>query len=285
MKYNKIIIITGLSGSGKSTAMAAFEDSGFFCVDNMPVAMLPKFLEISDEYMQGKAGLVFVMDLREVGFLYRYQSIFDELEENDYNFEIIFLEADKKTLLKRYNQSRRQHPLSYNTSLTEAIKNESEQLILLRKEADITIDTSHYNIHKLKSVIKDIAHKRVPSKTMRINVMSFGFKYDPPQDVDLLIDVRFLKNPYFDPDLKALSGENQEVYEYIFNDKITKDFIKKYIDLLDFLIPQYEKEGKAYLTIAVGCTGGRHRSVAVSRNIFNHINKPNVYINHRDINQ
>ncbi|MCP3925376.1 MAG: RNase adapter RapZ [Desulfobacterales bacterium] len=285
MKYNKIIIITGLSGSGKSSAMAAFEDAGFFCVDNMPVAMLPKFLEISAEDMHGKAGLVFVMDLREAGFLYRYQSTFEELGKKGYNFEIIFLEADEKTLLKRFNQSRRQHPLSYNSNLADAIKNEKEQLTLLRKDSDIIIDTSHYNIHKLKSVIRDIANKRVPSQTMRINIMSFGFKYDPPQNVDLLIDVRFLKNPYFVPELKNKSGENSEVFDYIFNDDITREFIKKYKDLIDFLIPHYENEGKSYLTIAIGCTGGRHRSVAVSRDLFEHIKKPNVSLNHRDINQ
>jgi UPF0042 nucleotide-binding protein len=285
LKELKLFIITGLSGSGKSTAMAAFEDARFFCVDNMPVALLPKFLELhigSTEI----AGLVFVMDLREKSFLSGYQSVFESLREKGYNFEILFLEADEQILLQRYSQTRRYHPLSQDKSLIEGIRAEKEQLKDLRKSADRIINTSQYNVHKLKSVILDIAQKIRKLALMKINILSFGFRYGIPPDADLLIDVRFLTNPYFVPELRASDGETESVRNYVLNSEETRIFLKKYLDLLDFLIPLYEKEGKAYLTIGVGCTGGRHRSVAVARAMFEHVNKPGrrVELAHRDIN-
>ena len=288
MKNLKIIIITGLSGSGKSTAIAAFEDADFYCVDNMPVALLPKFLELPIEENDSEiVGLAFVMDLREKGFLSNYSFVFESIRQKGYNFEILFLEADEKILLQRYSQTRRQHPLSQNKSLLDGIKAEKEQLKDLREKADRIIDTSHCNIHELKSIIFKIVQKSRKLIPMRINIQSFGFKYGIPHGADLIIDVRFLANPYFIPELKDLDGEAEEVKNFVLNNKETPIFLEKYLDLLDYLMPLYEKEGKAYLTIGVGCTGGMHRSVTIAKSIYEHIDKQGkqVGITHRDIRQ
>lgn len=287
MKHLTIIIITGLSGSGKSTAMAAFEDAGFYCVDNMPVALLPKFLELPIESETEISGIAFVMDLREKGFLSKYESVFDSLRKEGYHFEILFLEANENVLLQRYSTTRRQHPLSHSKGPLEGIRAEKEQLDELRAVADRIIDTSNYNVHQLKTNILEIARKSKKLVPMRIQLVSFGFKYGVPHDADLIIDVRFLVNPYFVPELKPLDGENPKIKDFILNHKETRSFLKKYLDLLDYLIPLYEKEGKVYLTIAVGCTGGRHRSVTIARTIFDHVRKTKkqVEISHRDIDQ
>lgn len=285
MKKLKIIIITGLSGSGKSTAISAFEDAGFYCVDNMPVALLPKFLELPIESNSEITGLAFVMDLREKSFLYRYSLVFDSLKKKGYQFKILFLEADEETLLKRYSQTRRHHPLSQDKSLLEGIRIEQEQLKELKIIADKIIDTSRYTVHDLKSVINNIAQQSKNFAPMSINILSFGFKYGTPHDASLIMDVRFLSNPYFVPELKDFNGKSQEVKNYVLNNDKARRFLKKYLGLLDYLIPLYEKEGKAYLTIAVGCTGGRHRSVTIAEALFEHIKKPErqIIVTHRDI--
>lgn len=285
MKKIKLIIITGLSGSGKSTAISAFEDAGFYCVDNMPVALLPKFLELPIESNSEITGLAFVMDLREKSFLYRYSLVFDSLKKKGYQFKILFLEADEETLLKRYSQTRRHHPLSQDKSLLEGIRIEQEQLKELKITADKIIDTSRYTVHDLKSVINNIAQQNKNFAPMRINILSFGFKYGTPHDASLIMDVRFLANPYFVPELKDFNGKSREIKNYVLNNNEARRFLKKYLDLLDYLIPLYEKEGKAYLTIAVGCTGGRHRSVTIAEALFDHIKKPGsqIMVTHRDI--
>lgn len=267
--------------------MAAFEDSGFYCVDNMPVALLPKFLELPIESETEIAGIAFVMDLREKGFLLTYEGIFQSLKKKGYHFEILFLEADEDILVQRYSTTRRQHPLSQGKRLIDGITAEKEQLRDLRAAAGKIIDTSNYNVHELKAKILEFARKSKKLVPMRIQTVSFGFKYGVPHEADLIIDVRFLINPYFVPELKALDGENSKIKDFILNPVETRTFLKKYLDLLDYLIPMYEKEGKAYLTIAIGCTGGRHRSVTIARTIFNHIRKTKkqVEIIHRDIDQ
>lgn len=287
MKDSKIFIITGLSGSGKSTAIAAFEDAGFYCVDNMPVALLPKFLKLPIKSSDEIAGLAFVMDLREKGFLLKYRSVFDSIRQTGCYFEILFLEADEDILVQRFSQTRRHHPLSNGSTLVENIRIEKEQLKDLKKSADRIINTSRYNLHELKSIISDIAHKSKSISAMRMHILSFGYKFGIPIDADLIIDVRFLENPYFKPDLRDLDGENEKVRNFVLKNRKTKTFLKKYIDLLDYLIPLYEKEGKAYLTIAVGCTGGRHRSVPIARTIFEYFKKSGLQaaISHRDISR
>jgi len=280
-----IFIITGLSGSGKSSAIDALEDVEFYCVDNMPVALLPKFVELPIESNSEIAGLAFVMDLREKSFLTSYPLIFETLKEKGYQFKILFLEAGEDTLVKRYSQTRRHHPLAQGRSLLEGIRIEKERLKNLKSAADEIIDTSRYNIHELKSVIQNIAQQSKDSAPMSINILSFGFKYGVPHDASLIMDVRFMLNPHFIPKLKALDGKDEKVKDYVLNNDNTRIFLNKFIDLLDYLIPLYEKEGKAYLTIAVGCTGGKHRSVAVAEALFKHLNKQGskIIITHRDI--
>jgi len=288
MKNHKIFIITGLSGSGKSTAMAAFEDAGFYCVDNMPAELLPKLLELPMKNDPGINGLAFVMDMRARNFLSEFSSIHDRLNEKGYKAEIIFLEADVDTLIKRYSQTRRHHPVSNAKSLMESIKDEMQMMGAIRNISNIIIDTSEYNVHRLKSEIISIAGKKskiIP--TMKIHILSFGYKYGIPHDADLVVDMRFLLNPYFNPELKDQDGESSDVRSFVLKIEQAKIFLKKYLSLLDFLIPLYKKEGKAYLTIAVGCTGGRHRSVVIARKLFEELNmkgyKPEII--HRDIDR
>ncbi len=287
MKTKVIFIITGLSGSGKSTAMAAFEDAGFYCIDNMPVDLLPKFLEMPIERDSEIAGIALVMDLRERAFLTRYGAVFDELKKKGYYFEILFLEAAEKVLVQRYSETRRQHPMSSGKSLLEDIRLEKSQLDDLRSAADLIINTSELNVHELKAKILDIAQKTRKTARMRISVVSFGFKYGIPYDADLIMDVRFLANPYFIPELKQLDGEAQAIKDFVLGHRESGEFLEKYCNLIDFLIPLYEREGKTYLTIAIGCTGGRHRSVAIARTIYEHIHAmgKTVELNHRDRSQ
>ena len=291
MKNLKVFIITGLSGSGKSTAIAAFEDVGCYCVDNMPVMLLPEFLELPvestfDTSVFDAAGLAFVMDLREKGFINKYLLISESLKKKGYEFKILFLEAEEETLVKRYSQTRRQHPFSRNLGLVDSIRAEKKQLQIFKKKADIILNTSNYNVHDLKSIIFDIAQKNT-SIFMKVMVVSFGFKYGTPKDADLIIDVRFITNPYFITELKNLSGEDNAVKNFIMSKNETSIFLQKYLNLLDFLIPLYEKEGKSYLTIAVGCTGGRHRSVTIAQAVFQYMKetKQKVDVLHRDINR
>ena len=267
--------------------MAALEDAGFYWVDNMPVALLPKFLQLPIESNSEIAGIALVMDLREKGFLSKYSRVFESLKKRGYQFEILFLEAKEDILVQRYSATRRQHPLSQGKSLLEGIRAEKQQLDDLRTASDKIIDTSSYNVHELKAKILEVARKSKKAVSMRIQIVSFGFKNGVPLDADLIMDVRFLDNPYFVAELKHLNGEDAKIKDFILSHKDTQIFLNKYLDLLDYLLPMYEKEGKAYLTIAVGCTGGRHRSVTIARAIFDHIRKTRkqAEILHRDIDQ
>jgi UPF0042 nucleotide-binding protein len=227
------------------------------------------------------------MDLREKGFLSKYSEVFESLKKKGHQFEILFLEAKEDVLVQRYSATRRQHPLSQGKSLLEGIRAERKQLENLRAVSDKIIDTSNYNVHELKSKISEVARKSKQIGAMRIQIVSFGFKYGVPLDADLIIDVRFLINPYFVAELKQLDGEDPKIKDFILSNEDTRTFLNKYLDLLDYLIPMYEKEGKAYLTVAIGCTGGRHRSVTIARTIFDHIRKTRnqTEIAHRDIDQ
>jgi UPF0042 nucleotide-binding protein len=284
MTSKRIIIVTGLSGSGKSTAIDVMEDAGYYCVDNMPVALLPKFLEIPFERSAGIAGLAFGMDAREKNFIAQHPQIFSTLRKEGYRLEILFLEASDQRLLSRYSQTRRYHPLGRGANLEEGIRQEREKLAPLRARADHIIDTTAFSVHHLKSAVREWIQSDDLRK-MQIHVMSFGFKYGQPPAADLLVDVRFLANPYFQPELKTLDGESSRVRAFVLGDPNSTQFIDRYIGLLDFLIPLYEKEGKAYLTIAVGCTGGHHRSVTIARCLFEHVRNQglDVEITHRDI--
>ncbi len=285
MKNKKIIIITGLSGSGKSTAIDALEDAGFFCIDNLPVILLPKFLEFRAQTGSEITKLALVMDLREEEFIQRYPDIFTKLRQEGYLFEILFLEASTEALLRRYSETRRRHPLSEAKSLLEGIQAERKELKDLREIADLIIDTSNYNVHELKEIILNHVLKAVPAKRMKIYLLSFGFKYGIPHDADLVIDVRFLPNPHFVQELKNLDGTSPKVKEFMGRWKGTHIFLEKYLDLLNYLIPHYEKEGKSSLTIAVGCTAGTHRSVSIADAIYRELKKTTnlITLTHRDI--
>lgn len=280
----KITIVSGLSGSGKSTAIAVFEDAGFYCVDNMPVVLLPKFLELPFDIPKGFAGFAFGMDLREKDFDSKYPSVFSGLKDKGYSLDILFFEADEDILIRRFSQTRRPHPLSEGRRIVEGIHAEKRKLENLRRISNKVFNTSDTNVHELKSMLADYIQESVDRESMHINIISFGFKNGLPRDADLVVDLRMLANPYFVPGLSALDGEDEKVKDYVLNNEISQVMIEKYLDLLDYLIPLYKKEGKAHLTIAFGCTGGRHRSVAVAGYFFEHIAKQykQVEVIHRD---
>jgi UPF0042 nucleotide-binding protein len=287
VKGPTITVITGKSGSGKSTAMAAFEDSGYYCVDNMPVALLPAFLKLPIDYGGTFAGLALGMDLREKEFIHQYASVLKQLTRKGFRFRIIFIDADTKSLLRRYSQTRRKHPLAIDKSINDAIDEEAGLLTQLKHSADTVIDTSDLNVHELKAIIRQIADSGGDASSLRVHVLSFGFKFGLPVHADLVMDVRFLKNPYFVESLRALSGKTEKIRTFVLNNDQTCLFLQKYFDLLDTLIPQYENEGKAYLTIAIGCTGGRHRSVVIARELCDHLTASGykTVLTHRDIDK
>lgn len=288
MENHPVFIITGLSGSGKTTAMQAFEDASFYCVDNMPMELVPKFLELPFKQSPEIKGVAFVMDLRAKTFAANYTAGICAIEGLGISPKIIFLEADVDTLVKRFSQTRRQHPVTGTKSLLESIHSEISLMGPIKLTAHHIIDTSAFNVHQLKSAILDlISQGKGNLSLMKINVLSFGYKYGIPGDADLVMDLRFLANPYFDPRLKNLDGEAEEVKLFVLSNPETGIFLENYLNLLDYLIPLYKRENKAYLTIAVGCTGGRHRSVAIARRIFEHLNQKGHHpgLIHRDIDR
>jgi UPF0042 nucleotide-binding protein len=253
----------------------------------MPVQLLPKFLELRSWGVSEVQKFAFVMDLREKEFIEKHQEVFQQLRDEGYHLEVIFLKASEDVLLKRYSETRRQHPVSKGKSLLENIRSEKEQLKQLQEFADKIIDTTTLTVHQLKDAMIQYAHRSVQTERMRIAVLSFGFKYGIPLDADLLVDVRFIPNPYFVPELKKLDGKDEQVGRFVKSQTQTQEFLNKYFSLLEYLIPLYEKEGKAYLTIAVGCTGGRHRSVTIAEEILEHLKGlgKDVSLTHRDIEQ
>ncbi|MFN2435671.1 MAG: RNase adapter RapZ [Desulfotignum sp.] len=288
MKHLPVYIITGLSGSGKTTAMQAFEDASYYCVDNMPLELVPRFLELPFKESSDITGIAFVMDMRSRTFASHYTAGISAIEALGISPEIIFLEADVDTLIKRFSQTRRQHPVSGKKSLLESIHSEIDALNLIKSTAHHLIDTSRLSVHQLKTAILDLISRGSdhPAK-MKINVLSFGYKYGIPMDADLVMDMRFLANPYFEPNLKHMDGESGAVKDFVLSNPETRTFLKKFTHLLDYLIPLYQKENKAYLTIAVGCTGGRHRSVVIARCLFEHLNHKARHpgLIHRDIDR
>jgi UPF0042 nucleotide-binding protein len=287
MKNLRVVIISGLSGSGKSTALRALEDIGFFCVDNLPVILLPKFLSITAVSSPEIKQVALVMDLRERSFLDKYKRIFAGLKEKGYKIEILFLESGDESLLHRFNETRRIHPLSERGMIMEGILLEREKLSSLKKMADKIIDTTSINVHQLKDIVQRHFSPSSRNKKMVINVTSFGYRYGLPVDADLVFDVRFLPNPYFIEKLKNYDGNNIDVRNYVLQNKESMEFLEKMTDLMNLLIPLYEKEGKVRLNIAMGCTGGKHRSVVIANKISSFFSsmKYIVNLNHRDIHK
>ena len=285
MKKLSAIIVTGLSGSGKSTVIDALEDAGYFCVNNMPVLLLPKFLELRSESASEVRKLAFGMDLREKEFLEKHDEVYKLLLQQGYHLRVIFLEASEDVLLKRFSQTRRRHPVFQEGGLLESIRAEKEQLQSLKDFADRIIDTSNFTVHQLRDLIVQYADHGIKLKKMRISILSFGFKYGIPIEADLMLDVRFIPNPYFIPELKKLSGIDERVQQFVKKWPETNVFFNKYFSFLEYVIPLYEKEGKSYLTIAVGCTGGRHRSVTIAEDIYSRLKSMDMAcaLSHRDI--
>lgn len=284
MKDLRLVIISGQSGSGKSYAIRCFEDLGFFCVDNLPPQLLPKFVDLCTQSGSEIKKIALGIDVRERDFLADFISIFDRLKIEGYQIELLFLEARDEVLVSRFSETRRPHPLSRNRPILDGIRLERDRLSDLRKRADKTIDTSEFNVHKLKEVITKYYISSSELKRLNIFLVSFGFKYGIPYEADLIFDVRFLINPNFIPDLRPLSGEDPEVEEYIMKDQETRNFINKLLRFLGYLIPLYEKDGRSYLTLGIGCTGGRHRSAAVTNIVGRFFSKKGfeVTIRHRD---
>lgn len=281
-----VVVVTGLSGSGKSTAIKAFEDLDYFCIDNLPVPMLPEFLSLCERDMPDIHKIALGIDIRERKFLKDYAKIFEDLEDSGYRFEIIFLEAATDTLQRRYSQTRRVHPAaSFQSLLVDAIHHEREQLNALRIRASRIVDTGNLSVHQLKSLITRSYSMISDTELLGIQVLSFGFKYGLPFEADIVIDVRFLPNPYFVESLKNLDGLTTEVSSWVLQWPSSREFVEEYCAMLLKLIPLYIREGKRYLTIAAGCTGGKHRSVVIAENIAGKLKENNYFVNvfHRDI--
>jgi UPF0042 nucleotide-binding protein len=281
MENLAIVIITGLSGSGKTIALRALEDSGFFCVDNLPVTLIESFAAIifRDRDIR-KIGIG--IDIREKGFLSEIIGVLKNLR-NQYHTEVLFLEAEEDVLLRRFKETRRPHPLGGN--IEKAIQIEKERLSLLSENADRIIDTSSFTPHQLRQFITSLYRTQKIRKAMTVVLMSFGFKFGAPQSADLLFDVRFLPNPNFVPKLKNFKGTDKRVSDFVFKKPEAKLLMAKIKDLMDFLIPLYIKEGKSYLTVGIGCTGGNHRSPAIVEKLKRSLKRHpiDIHIVHRDL--
>jgi UPF0042 nucleotide-binding protein len=269
MQNLRIVIVTGMSGSGKSTALRALEDVGFFCVDNLPVALLPKFLEMQTDTASEISKVALVMDLRERYFLEKYAEIFSALKEQGHRIEILFLDASDDSLLRRFRETRRAHPLCERGTVMEGIALEREKLATLRNMADKVVDTSSFNVHQLKEVVQRHFTASPSEKRLVINLMSFGYRYGLPPEADIVLDVRFLPNPYFIEELKQLNGETAR--SGLCHGVAGKSDLPQAASRHDGVPhPLYEKEGKSSLNVALGCTGGKHRSVVMAKRLAEH---------------
>jgi UPF0042 nucleotide-binding protein len=259
----RIVLISGLSGSGKTTAIKALEDMGFYCVDNLPIVLFPTFVELCEQSVRKISRIGLVIDIRGEEFMANARQIIEELRREGFTVEILFLEADDEILVRRYRETRRHHPLAVGGSIQEGIEMERERLTILRDLADKVIDTSDLNVHELKQAITESFQSVFSQREMAVTLMSFGYSFGIPHEADIVLDVRFLANPFFVNHLKKLSGEDKDVRDYVLKWPETREFFARFREFINFLLPLYRKEGKAYLTIAIGCTGGRHRSVVI----------------------
>ena len=264
MQPLRLVIISGLSGSGKTHAIKCFEDLGFFCVDNLPPALLPKFAELCLQRERDVQDVALGIDIRERGFFSDFFRNLETLKASGYAVELLFLEAKDEVLVRRFSESRRPHPLLPHAPVSEGVQLERERLMELRQKADRIIDTSDITVHELKDLLARQYLEAVQGHRLTLSLLTFGFKFGVPYDIDLLFDVRFLLNPNFVPDLKPLTGEDARVQAYILRDPNTKPLLDRLESLFRFLLPLYEQERRSYLTVAIGCTGGRHRSVAIA---------------------
>ncbi len=283
----QFLIITGLSGSGKSGVTKCFEDLGYFCVDNLPAKLIPTFVQLCTKPGAEIRRVAIAMDIRERDFIHDFPGIYNNMKTEGYDFSIVFLEASDEVLLRRFSETRRPHPLAFDRPVLQGIAEERERLQAVRDMADITIDTSNLNIHELREHINKIYSPAVEAKPLIISLVSFGFKYGIPFNSDILFDVRFLPNPFFVQDLKNKTGLDTKVQEYVFGNEEWTQFREKLTDLLFFLLPKFVTEGKSYLTLSIGCTGGKHRSVAIADYLEKLLKEKGhmVRCKHRDMNK
>lgn len=283
----KLVIVTGMSGAGKTIALKMLEDIGFYCVDNLPISLVDKFVQLVSEGTSiEKAALG--LDIRSGEELGNLDEILENWRSSNVDVQVLFLDANDAVLIKRYKETRRTHPLAGSGRLENGIEKEREKLAFLKREADYIIDTSMLLTRELRKELEKIFLQDARYKNMYVTVLSFGFKYGIPEDADLVFDVRFLPNPYYDEHLRPLTGQVQAVRDYVMQGGTADAFLKKLYDMIDFLLPNYINEGKNQLVIAVGCTGGKHRSVTIARALYEHLEAAGEYgirIDHRDIDK
>nr|WP_305149368.1 RNase adapter RapZ [Hungatella hathewayi] len=283
-----MVIVTGMSGAGKTNALKMLEDMGFYCVDNLPIPLVEKFAELTLSNQGGIRNAALGIDIRSGDELSALDRIFDEWSRKRVPYEILFLDASSETLIKRYKESRRAHPLAGEGRIDSGIEKERLKLAFLKEEADYIIDTSKLLTKELKAELEKIFMANESYKNLYITILSFGFKYGIPSDADLVFDVRFLPNPYYVDELRPKTGEDQEVRDYVMQNGTADIFLYKLYDMLEFLIPGYVLEGKNQLVIAIGCTGGKHRSVTIAKAVYERLKSHEEFglkIEHRDIDK
>ena len=284
----RLVIVTGMSGAGKTNALKMLEDMGFYCVDNLPSPLVEKFAELTLSNQGGIRNAALGIDIRSGDELSALDRIFDEWSRKRVPYEILFLDASSETLIKRYKESRRAHPLAGEGRIDSGIEKERLKLAFLKEEADYIIDTSKLLTKELKAELEKIFMANESYKNLYITILSFGFKYGIPSDADLVFDVRFLPNPYYVDELRPKTGEDQEVRDYVMQNGTADIFLNKLYDMLEFLIPGYVLEGKNQLVIAIGCTGGKHRSVTIAKAVYERLKSHEEFglkIEHRDIDK
>ena len=282
-----IIVVTGLSGSGKSVVIRALEDNGFFCIDNLPVVLIPKFIDLCQGYREGIQRIALGIDLRERLFLQSWPEVLTELRVAGHRVEVLFLDAADEVLLRRFSETRRPHPLAGEGSIQEGIVRERKALEGMRALADKIIDTSDFNVHELKREVEQYYSQSQSPRKMNLFMNSFGYKYGIPHDTDMIVDVRFLPNPFFVNGLRAKNGLEPDVKEFVLKREETHVFLDRLYSLLEFVLPQYEREGKSSLTLALGCTGGKHRSVVLVEELKKRLGQERfrIHVKHRDIDK
>jgi RNase adapter protein RapZ len=285
MSQLNLVIVSGLSGSGKSHALKAFEDAGYFCIDNLPPALIPTFVELCNQQGGEIANVALGVDVRERVFFADLVGTLERVRALGYAIRLLFLEARDEVLVRRFSESRRPHPLLPHLPVLEGVRFEKERVAELRRHADRIIDTSDLTVHELRDVLTKEFSRGPATRRLTVTLLTFGYKFGVPYDIDLLFDVRFLKNPFFVPDLKPLPGDDPRVRAFVLSDPDAIDLLAQLESMLKFLIPLYEREQRSYLTIAIGCTGGRHRSVAIAGRLRESLGAigHGVILKHRDL--
>ena len=283
----RFVIVTGMSGAGKITALKIFEDNGYYCVDNLPIDLIENFADLLFSQTSEKNKVAIGVDIRSGNYLDRINEVLENLRIKDQNYEILFLDCNNSTLIKRFKETRRSHPMGDADSVENEINTERKKLAFLRKQADYIIDTSNLLVRNLRTEIEKIFVMNKEYRNLFVTIMSFGFKFGVPADCDLVFDVRFLPNPYYIPELKHKTGEDKEVQDFVLDSEVSREFLEKLTDMVKFLIPNYIDEGKNQLVIGIGCTGGHHRSVTVAKELYNQLDSADagygIRIAHRDI--